>query len=650
MIKRCDQLRAIDCTMLLLLLASSSLTFLGAKSAWGEPQVIRVSDDGYPTIQSAINAAEYGDTVFVSSGTYEENLVVNKTISLIGEDAHNTIIDGSGLDHVVNVTAQGVTLTGFTIRNSHPDYSGIYLHALSDTTTISGNNLTNNNFGIWFQNSGNNNVTANILSDNFGGVYMAHSRENLICRNIITKSTGSFGIRLEKSSNLNIITENTIINNTYTGIFLSSSEVNQIIGNLISNNQEGIMLSQSNCCRVNENTITNNTEGLYSFSSNRTTSYRNNFMNNTFQALVDDSFDFAWDNGAEGNYWSDHETEDADGDGIGDDPYMINARDTDNYPLIEPWSSTRIYDVVHEGETLHVSMFCDSTVASFNFSSFLRQISFRVTGPSGNTGLCNVTVPVDLLSGYTWLVLLDGTDVTASTLMVENSTHTSLFLNFNLTTRTIKIVNADLTLPRADAGLDQTVNEDTLVTLDGSASWDDFEIVSYTWTFVDVSLQSLNGEIVFYNFTTPGVYMVTLNVSDAAGSWATDTVVITVLDVTPPVANAGQNQTVAVGTTVIFDASGSRDNVGIVSYFWDFGDNSTLNMTTPIATHIYTESGDYIVALTVKDAANNFHTDTITVTVVPEQAFPLWQIIILLIVIVGMASIVSVFLFRYRKR
>ena len=91
------------------------------------------------------------------------------------------------------------------------------------------------------------------------------------------------------------------------------------------------------------------------------------------------------------------------------------------------------------------------------------------------------------------------------------------------------------------------------------------------------------------------------------------------LDTTPPVANAGQNQTVDVGVTVNFSASSSTDNMGVVSYSWDFGDGASGTGTATI--HAYSNPGKYTVALTVEDVAGNRDTSSITVTVqyvIPE--------------------------------
>jgi outer membrane protein assembly factor BamB/plastocyanin len=210
-------------------------------------------------------------------------------------------------------------------------------------------------------------------------------------------------------------------------------------------------------------------------------------------------------------------------------------------------------------------------------------------------------------------------------------------------------IKLDKTTPTANAGLDQTVNEDTQVTFDGSASTDENSIASYTWTFTDITPQTLSGKNPTYTFVTPGTYIVTLKVTDAAGNWATDTTVITILDVTKPVANAGEDRTVNVGTTVTFDAGGSSDNVGIVSYEWDFGDGTTGTGKT--TTHIYANTGTYTVTLTAKDAAGNTATHTIAVTVEapPAEVFPMWIVGAAVATIAIATAAIAVF-WRRRKQ
>jgi PKD repeat protein len=205
----------------------------------------------------------------------------------------------------------------------------------------------------------------------------------------------------------------------------------------------------------------------------------------------------------------------------------------------------------------------------------------------------------------------------------------------------------DTTNPAANAGSDQTVNEDILVTLDASASTDNVAITAYTWTFTDVTVKTLTGAKPTYTFNTPGVYTITLNVTDAAGNWATDTVIITVLDITKPVANAGQDQTVNVGATVTFDASGSSDNVGVVSYEWNFGDETTGTGKT--TTHTYASQGTYTVTLTVKDSAGNSATDTITITVHAAEGIPMWIIGAAIGVVALATAAATLILWKRRK-
>jgi hypothetical protein len=98
---------------------------------------------------------------------------------------------------------------------------------------------------------------------------------------------------------------------------------------------------------------------------------------------------------------------------------------------------------------------------------------------------------------------------------------------------------------------------------------------------------------------------------------------VSFLDAAPPIAKAGQNRSVSQGENVTLDASDSTDSIGIVSYEWDFGDGTTGTGKT--VNHIYEKPGTYKVTLTVKDAAGNYATDSITITV-QATGISLWII------------------------
>jgi len=236
-----------------------------------EPGTIRVPTD-YGTIQAAIDTANTGDTIYVYAETYYEHVVVNKAVSLIGENKGITVIDGSGTGSAIGIShASNVTVSGFTISNSGTEASGIYLFYASYCTII-GNNIINHSTGVsvW-------------------------------------------------SSNHNILTGNTITNND-KGLDVSNfSDVNEIVGNTIASNYG---------------------YGIYLDTAGNNSIYHNNFWNNTNQVYVYNSVNF-WDKGypSGGNYWSDYNGTDGNGDGIGDSPYVISEGIQDNYPLMNPWES-----------------------------------------------------------------------------------------------------------------------------------------------------------------------------------------------------------------------------------------------------------------------------------------------------------------------
>ncbi|TRO54593.1 redoxin domain-containing protein, partial [Candidatus Bathyarchaeota archaeon] len=169
-----------------------------------------------------------------------------------------------------------------------------------------------------------------------------------------------------------------------------------------------------------------------------------------------------------------------------------------------------------------------------------------------------------------------------------------------------EIIVYDETSPVANAGPDQIVNEDTIVTLDGSASTDNVGVTSYTWTFYDEAPQTLTGVQPTYLFQTPSSYIVTLNVTDAMGNTDINTVLITVIDVTPPTAVAESAQTLHVGSLAILDGSASTDNVGVTSYTWTFYDEAPQTLTGESLPYTFQTAGNYTISLNVTDAAGNW--------------------------------------------
>jgi parallel beta-helix repeat protein len=243
----------------------------------------------------------------------------------------------------LTISGNNNTISGNNITNN--EY-GIFLERSSDST-IAGNNITNNSdFGIYLDESYSNTFSGNNITANFWGIVLRDSSNNTILGNNIT-ANNRYGINLHGSNNTML--ENNITANN-DGIEISSSN-NSISGNNITNNSEsGIRLSESsNYNSINGNNITNNNVGVYLSALARANKFwHNNFIDNTQQVNVQTGIYpngtlliplCIWDDGypSGGNYWSDYGGTDVNQDGIGDTSYIIDANNTDHYPLMVPY-------------------------------------------------------------------------------------------------------------------------------------------------------------------------------------------------------------------------------------------------------------------------------------------------------------------------
>jgi len=193
---------------------------------------------GYITIQDAINdpQTQNGHTIFVEEGVYCEHVTVNKSLSLIGADQSNTVIDGNYSGNVVNITADNVEITGFTIQNSgHDSYHGVY--STSNNNSISHNTIVNNGDGIKIYKSSNNSVSGNFVVNNDYGVALSwYCDNNSISGNFVVNN--DYGVALSWYCDNNSISGNNITSSEY-GIFLHTCSDSFLQGNLLNGNQYG---------------------------------------------------------------------------------------------------------------------------------------------------------------------------------------------------------------------------------------------------------------------------------------------------------------------------------------------------------------------------------------------------------------------------
>ncbi len=208
-----------------------------------EESILYVSSSGnenFSTIQDGIDTAHSGDTIFVYNGTYSENIVIDKKITLLGENRNTTIIDGRESGNVIKINADHVTIQGFTIRHSGLIFPNAGINCSSDYNIIAENLLINNFYGITLYHSLNNTITENTLQNNdHCGIYMSQSSHNTIIDNTIQYHPYN-GIGIYDSSDNNTIRSNNLTNNDYCGINIRISSYNTIIKNTIADNNIGI--------------------------------------------------------------------------------------------------------------------------------------------------------------------------------------------------------------------------------------------------------------------------------------------------------------------------------------------------------------------------------------------------------------------------
>jgi parallel beta-helix repeat protein len=325
---------------------------------------VTVPDD-YPTIQEAINNASSGDIIYVRAGTYHENVVVNKSVTLVGEEISSTIVDGEkyGSSPVVAVMADNVTIARFTIQNStyYPDVSILDCNHVQ----ILNNSLRSATYKILLEDSENCIIKGNEIFGGEKGITLVNSNNNKIANNTVLRCNSYtfpigpfYGISLEESA-MNSI-ENNVISESDIGIGLSNSNSNRICNNTISGNwptshpaydaEKGIKLtSNSNNNHIIANEVSNMTQTAIILTQSSGIIYHNNFINNTNQVGLTDSLSNVWndDYPSGGNYWSDYNGTDfysspyqnvTGSDGIGDSAYFIDENNTDNCPLTKPYA------------------------------------------------------------------------------------------------------------------------------------------------------------------------------------------------------------------------------------------------------------------------------------------------------------------------
>lgn len=538
---------------------------------------IYVDDGGggdFTSIQEAIDAANESDTINVFSGEYVENIVVNKTIHIVGAGSSNTEIIGSNINmNTIEITADNVQVSGFSIDNNAgqvKQYHCIFLDSVN-YCDINNNVISNGEYGIWLLSSSNNVIQENTIQDN-----------------------NQKGIRLSLSNN-NDVTNNMVHSNG-DGIYLTGSDSNEIWQNIIFDNGVGISLSAG---------------------SDNNYVYENDFDDNTAENAADTGSNY-WYNNGEGNYWDDYNEYDMNNDGIGDTPYIIDSDSQDIFPLGD-------FLGYNQKPIAHIDLI------SPNSATVGQTISFH--GHGTDDGMIVSWQWTSSKDG----VLGASADVTASSLSVGTHTISFRVQDddgqwSNYATDTLVITDPSSEVNQPPEATIVTIDpisstEGESIYFHGYGVDTDGTVTGYSWMSSKDGIISSSPTFTSSDLSA-GAHTIYFKVKDNDGDWSTEASrQISIMEnqtaVATPIAVIECPVAGVINHSLRFDASKSYvpdDPDAVLSFSWDFGDGKFG--TGEIITHSFQSSGNYTVTLRVQDSLHHSSSKTASLSITNVSTDP----------------------------
>lgn len=481
------------------------------------------------------------------------------------------------------------------------------------------------------------------------GILMAFVDGARITGNSVWNGMG--GIYLDYTSNATV-TANNVSLNSANGLRFRFVTNASITGNRLSwNGFNGLRMDYSSNSTLSANDVSNNGLGIRLFVSDGIVVYHNNLLANSVQAFDNGGSENSWEDGypSGGNYWSDYSGLDncsgpnqdicPDPDGVGDAPRVIDTDSEDRYPLMEPHTQPNTPPLLSwTGESNYMADGLDPETGSTS-TLFTYMVAYS---DADNEPPTLMQVEIEKPLGSVWGIFPMTLDSWISTpndyaaggiysfstaLSTAGSDYWYSFeasdgLDWAIGSPTVKVDAPDVVLdspPTAVASVSAGIAfRGDILTYDGTASFDDFGIVSYLWEFGDGVNDST--ALATHSYSTLGNFTTILTVQDTVGQDDTDTVEIWIQN-RAPVADAGADQSAFKYELVTLSGGASYDpDSDPLSFSWAQTDGPSVSLVgidSPIATFTPTTAGTYTFELTVYDGMIMFgsSSDIVIITV-----------------------------------